>query len=96
MNDPIRCRASVVVRSVIARHLEAPVSFVLEEHALDDDLGLDALDLSMIGIALAEDAGAEIDFSLLPHEARVRDLAELASVAMMGLLAPFRRASGDR
>ena len=64
MTDPIRLRASVIVRGAIARHLCAPMSFVLEEHALDDDLGLDGLDLALVGIALAEDAGTSVDFSL--------------------------------
>lgn len=95
MIDPIRSRALVIVRSAIARHLCAPIDFVLEEHALDDDLGLDGLDLALVGIALAEEAGTSIDFSLLPARARVRHLVELTRVAMLDLIAPFQRAAGE-
>jgi hypothetical protein len=95
MNDPIRCRASVIVRAAIARHLSAPISFVLEEHALDDDLGLDGLDLALVGIALAEDTGTSVELSLLHEGARVRNLVEITRVAMLDLIAPFQRAVGE-
>ncbi|MGZ3421612.1 MAG: hypothetical protein ACXWUG_28400 [Polyangiales bacterium] len=97
MKDPIRCRASVLVRAAIARHLDMPVSSVWERQNLAGDLGLRTVDLALIGISLAEEVGAELEFSRLPEAATVRDLAELASVTMLGLIVPFMQtAAGGR
>jgi hypothetical protein len=48
-----------------------------------------------VGIALAEDAGTSVDFTLLPDRARVRNLVEITRVAMLDLIAPLQRAVGE-
>jgi hypothetical protein len=96
MRSPIRLRALVVVRAAIARHIDVPISFVLERHLLEGDLGLDRFDLSLIGVALAEEVGREVELSIEPSRlSTVGDLAAIASAAMFALLGPELHSASD-
>jgi len=67
----------LLVRRAVASHLEVPVDELCSTQSLEDDLGLDPLDLVLIALSLEEDVGVEFPVALLETVKTVGDLDSL-------------------
>lgn len=67
----------LLVRRAVASHLEVPVGELYSTQSLEDDLGLDPLDLVLIALSLEEDVGVEFPVALLETVKTVGDLDSL-------------------
>ncbi len=65
-----------LVELAIARHLGSKCKEVHASQRLDEDLGLDPLDVILIVIRLEDEAGIEFPVGSLDRVRTVRDLAE--------------------
>jgi len=65
-----------LVELAIVRHVGPGCISVHASQRLDEDLGLDPLDVILIVIRLEEQAGVEFPVGSLDHVRTVRDLAE--------------------
>lgn len=74
---PQENRHDALVRHTLAAHLDVAPEAIAEAMDLDDDLGLDALDLVLIALALEERVGAEFPLALLESVTSVRQLSSL-------------------
>src|ERR1051326_5655369 len=75
-----------IVRFALALHLEVVPDVIALDHRLNEDLGLDPLDLVLVVLRLEELAEAEFPVADLEHASTVADLVALVT----------RWASGDR
>ncbi|MBS2011663.1 MAG: hypothetical protein JST00_02020 [Deltaproteobacteria bacterium] len=66
-----------LVRRAIAAHLEMAQDEIEAQQSLEDDLGLDPLDLVLITLRLEEDVGVEFPVALLETVKTVGDLEDL-------------------
>jgi len=75
MNDP----SLEIVRFALALHLEVVPEVIAVDDRLNEDLGLDPLDLVLVVLRLEELAEAEFPVADLEHASTVADLVALVT-----------------
>lgn len=66
-----------LVRHALATHLCTPLDALVDAHRLEDDLGLDPLDLVLIMLDLEQRLGAEFPIARLENARTVGDIVRL-------------------